>query len=293
MNSIQDLIQNGLIWRGTGPEYTSYSQKESILSQIFRSKPNSNKSLLVAPFNISNIDQALPQGGLPFGNIHEWFYRGKADPGFNYPPLSILLSLVRNFYECSTTFQNPPPPNQKGLRRNVSTYLNGHPKFIIWIGAECWPTPFSIPDDLLPYCIFIDPPDRKLFLWSLINTLSSKAVSIVIAATHGLKLNTSRRLNLAAKQGGTIGFLIRPSKEIGILSSALTRWLVSPTPNKETKCAWNLELIKIKGHAPQKTTWDIELSDNKLLQMSNSLKLSELELCDATYQLPYQIGRSG
>lgn len=125
---------------------------------------------------------------------------------------------------------------------------------LIWIGRAGWPCPAVIPD-LLPRSIWIDPPDTASRLWAIDLALRSKGVAAVIADGCGLDMGSSRRLQLAAEAGRTIGLLARPASELSVLSAATTRWRVSPAPTNGKHPRWTVELLRCKGVRPTTDAW--------------------------------------
>ena len=91
---------------------------------------------------------------------------------------------------------------------------------------------------------------RKEILWSAEQALRSKGAGIVvIELTRGPNLRESRRFQLAAEAGGTLGLILI---ERGAQSSAAqTRWLCEPDNGM-----WRWELMKNK--AGQRGSWHVK-----------------------------------
>ena len=147
---------------------------------------------------------------------------------------------------------------------------------ILWIGRRCWPYPPSLVGpsgdrQLLERSVFVDPPTRDERLWAIDVALRSSAALVVVADGAGLTMAGSRRLQLAAEAGGTVGLLARPPNERGELSAAATRWLVSPGPVDGTNPArptWTVELLRRKGLRPiaeDARRWAVRLDDGARL----------------------------
>lgn len=153
---------------------------------------------------------------------------------------------------------------------------HAHAGRVLWIGRRCWPYPPSLVGPsgnrrLLERSVFVDPPTRDERLWAMDVALRSAAALVVVADGAGLTMAGSRRLQLAAEAGGTVGLLARPHKERGELSAAATRWLVSPGPVDRLKPVtptWTVELLRRKGLRPiaeDARRWAVRLDDGTRL----------------------------
>ncbi|MFO0874641.1 MAG: hypothetical protein U0575_11820 [Phycisphaerales bacterium] len=69
-------------------------------------------------------------------------------------------------------------------------------------------------------------PDARL--WAIDLALRCTGVALVVADGRGLDMAATRRLQLAAEAGQTVGLLARAPDERATLSAAATRWLVRP-----------------------------------------------------------------
>jgi hypothetical protein len=173
-------------------------------------------------------------------------------------PSSIPALLARNAIEHYYS-----SPASAWHRSNVrSEHAALAPFFIIWIGKRCWPTPFALPTEALPCCLFIDPATEKLALWAIETALRSHAVKIVIADCPSHSLTTSRRFLLAAEAHNTTAILLRSPKEIAVSSSATTKWQISPALSEHSHPLWEINLARCKGRALAATTWLVGLEDN-------------------------------
>jgi hypothetical protein len=236
--TVLNLVTNGNIWFAERDQ-TNLDQK---------SAPAPEKTLVV-PFDIPEIDTALPQGGLPRGTVHEWFW----SKNFPYPPQALLTHLALKAI-AKPTIVSPPTANP------LST------KIALWIGKECWPSPlflqqkedttqdlFALRESLL----FIDPPTQKLRLWAISAALASPAVGVVVAAVPNIQMAATRRLAIAAKRGGALGLLIRPFEEQRYTSAAASRWLCEPTLSCGDAQCWQVKIIRWKGPQPRAQAWVI------------------------------------
>ena len=194
------------------------------------------------PLGLSRIDAHLPERGLACGAIHEWFLDINLPSLKKHhwlPPLSIILGII-----CRS--QN-----------------SRHPLSTAWIGRRCWPAPHAIAalqhqtNSWEQHHIFLDPQSKTHRLWSIIELLRSRAISVVIADGSTFDMKATRRMQLAAKQSKTIGCIVRPLWELTSPSVAHTRWKVSPLISANHEPQWILELIRSKGGAIPRQ-WTIE-----------------------------------
>lgn len=109
-------------------------------------------------------------------------------------------------------------------------------------------------------------------LWAMEEGLREKALGLVIGepASSGVRpapvsLTASRRLQLAAEAGGTMGLILCRGVDNGALapSAVTTRWQVDSRPAfgiSDTKTRWRLALRRCRG-AEKETSWDVEWDD--------------------------------
>jgi hypothetical protein len=107
----------------------------------------------------------------------------------------------------------------------------------------------SDPQQLLARTLFVDPRGIRERLWAIDSALRSPAVGVVVADVSGFDMAASRRLQLAAGEGGGVGIFARPPREERELSAAATRWRVarSAPSRKRAGPGWTLELLRCKG----------------------------------------------
>ncbi|MCO6429364.1 MAG: hypothetical protein J5J00_00760 [Deltaproteobacteria bacterium] len=244
-------LKDGRVWVAESPGITLPQVKESY-SANFTER---------APFKISAIDNELQGGGIQCGQLHEWFGAtawGTSSWDTSRPPLTILASLFGN------------------LISNCTEERKGFSKVILWIGKECWPSPYLLAqchgsalfhNSLLQSSLFIDPAGSESRKWCFETALRSPAVAAAVCYLKGVNLTLSRRFAIAAKMGGALGALIRPEKESGLASAAATRWIVrsvrSPTPHPR----WELNLLKQKGKQPNRASWIIESHEEQKISL--------------------------
>ncbi|HBS28115.1 MAG TPA: hypothetical protein DEB06_01395 [Phycisphaerales bacterium] len=118
--------------------------------------------------------------------------------------------------------------------------------WVVWVGRRVWASPAALARaGLLGRSLFVDAPDAPSRLWAA--DASLRAAGLVVVADAGaFTLPASRRLQLAAESGGSIGLLARPARDAGSLSAAVTRWRVSACPGGE-RPRWEIQLLRCKG----------------------------------------------
>lgn len=128
---------------------------------------------------------------------------------------------------------------------------------VLWIGRRCWPYPAAMVcgDDrrLLEASVFVETGDGREAcptVWAIDLALRCPGVAAVVADGSGIGMAESRRLQLAAASGGSLGLLARPWRERGEISAARTRWLVTPRPTSGRHPQWTVELLRCKGVRP-------------------------------------------
>ncbi len=267
--SIETLMKEGLLWSA---QSLNPSAREDIALEDIAAQPDPPRdsqanspltsSFLSAPFGIEEIDQALPKYGLASGVTHEFMLSNALSSRDRYQwqaPLTVMTTLLRNAYERHT-----------------------NNSFIFWIGKQCWPSPHLLRKIFYPIeekewaklCFFIDPPDKDMRLWSIMQTLRSPSSFAVIADASRLSTTASRQLQLAVKGKDVFAFLARPPWEEKIISAAQTRWKLCSQSSLMTqasarngssenteksgrrqkryspsldKLSWSLELLRMKG----------------------------------------------
>lgn len=163
-------------------------------------------------------------GGLCCGAVHEWIGL------VGVPPVSVLAHIAaRAANICDAAAVRP---------------------WLVCVGREAWPSPHAVRqaggDHLLQRMLLIDPPTDADRHWATELALRCEGL-IVIADASGMDMATSRRLQLAAESGRSLGLLARPGGEAHALSVATTRWLVQPKPTDQANPRWLIILARCKG----------------------------------------------
>ena len=101
-------------------------------------------------------------------------------------------------------------------------------------------------------------------LWAAEEALREGAVGTVVAEIDDLDLTASRRLQLAAEAGMTLGMVIRPTSKT--TTASLTRWRVATAPSGFAMPMhtvgpqrWSVQLERCRGGKPK--TWQLEWCD--------------------------------
>ena len=189
--------------------------------------------------------------GLLNGSVHEWIgvdfpVIGSSASRNWVPPLAILTHLAS---------------------RSIPTTAETGGS-VVWVGRNMWPYPWLTVrlhggmGRLLNQSIFLDPPDASSRLWAIERALRCPANVAVIADCAGMGITETRRLQLAAKQGQTLGLTTRPPHEQSMLSAATTRWHVTGLRGHD-RPAWGITLLAAKGSQPisshgRQTDWTLE-----------------------------------
>lgn len=163
--------------------------------------------------------------------------------------------------------------------------------WVVWVGRRVWPygralvcqgtlladvsgdgqaeARWGVDDALLRRSIFVDAPDDATRLWAMDLALRCAAIACVVGEGHGFDVAATRRLQLGARAGRTLGLLARPPTETKCASVASSRWLVGHVPTSgaderahehgarrggESDVAvnprWIVELVRCKGVRP-------------------------------------------
>jgi len=159
-----------------------------------------------------------------FGAIHEWFDQGSTFPG---RPVCVLSHLAG-----------------RALAEDGG--------YVVWVGRRCWPYGRLLVhgDDrlLLERSVFVDVPNDAAKLWAVDVALRCEAVSAVVADGSGFDIAATRRLQLAARAGRSMGLLARPPGERHELSAAATRWAIQPVVNHDRpRPRWRVTQLRCKS----------------------------------------------
>lgn len=239
-----------------GPILTRAQLAERIRDIEIRTRP-ANAGV---PTGWGPIDAMLGGLGLGRGAIHEWFglasQVGEADGGRSQrwvPPLLILVHLVGASMRST------------GDRMSGGVGAVGA-GWVVWIGRRVWPSLHALArggghEGVLSRTLFVAPVSAAERLWTIDAALRVPGL-VVVADTSGLNMAATRRLQLAAEAGGSLGLFARPMHERGELSAAATRWEVAAAPSASERARWTVHLSRCKGlHATGTHGVVVERSD--------------------------------
>ncbi|NNF43958.1 MAG: hypothetical protein HKO59_08580 [Phycisphaerales bacterium] len=136
----------------------------------------------------------------------------------------------------------PDPPDTKEILRHTPVVTRRGRRDTAFSFDERTPE-----THLLRRSLFVDPTSDADRLWTIDLALRCPAVSVVVADGRGLTMAASRRLQLAAEAGGTIGLIARPPEERTMPSSAATRWWVGPAWSPSSRPRWHLQALRCKA----------------------------------------------
>lgn len=172
---------------------------------------------------------------LAAGVLHEWFAASESGPRW-VPPLCVMGHLAARAAAMA--------PGRE----------------VVWIGRRCWPYIRALAVlGLLNRSLFVDPPDAGSRFASIELALRCPAVAAVVAEAQGMSMAVSRRLQLAAADGGVPALLARPEQELSHLSAAAGRWRVQRVPASRPR--WTVHLLRCKGMQPipgAPRSWTVE-----------------------------------
>lgn len=173
---------------------------------------------------VETIDNCLPEGGLASGAVHEML--GEAATVF----AALIAARLKGPVLWCLDVTRREDPYGPGLQA-----LGFDPDRLIL--ARCR--------------------GPKEMLWTMEEGLRSTAPSLVIAEPEAnVGLIESRRLQLAAESGGTLGLILREDGEIGRLapSAVASRWQIDPTPGG----GWRLKLRRCRGAMTAGDEWKVK-----------------------------------
>lgn len=262
-NSLYSLLRAKRIWHASTPSLYPLSSESCLTAQ-----PHVNPQQALS-LTISEIDAALPDGGLKTGALHEFF---SADPFLPIRPLTIpTLIALQAHREALLALERNKWHAQRSAHYSNDYTLPLHST--VWIGRGCWPSPHFLIDrevwdqgdmhrsiSILNHSLFIDPPSDTLTLWALETALQSSSVSLVVAACPTISRTTSQRLAHTAKQGDTTALLLRQPKDITKASYAHSRWEIAPYRTSNATPHWTLRLQRMKGSGLRDNTWHVALT---------------------------------
>lgn len=200
-------------------------------------------------FDVSEIDDRLPGGGLRLGALHEVSEAG--------PPVAEHAALASLFVAGILARISGPVLwclRGRDLFAPALARAGLHPDRVVY--CETWRDAEVLP--------------------AMEEGLRHKGLAGVVGEVSRLTLTSSRRLQLAAEASGVTALVIRRQRRQGndcdeTLGSeptaALTRWRISPAPSPALpvpgldRARWRVELTRCRGAEP--CSWILEACDAK------------------------------
>ena len=182
---------------------------ETLRAQVRRIEGRHRRAVSVLPFGLADVDSRLPGGGLPLGALHE--VAGGGNGAIDGAAAALFASGIaaRTKGKVLWCMTRPdlfaPALAQAGLKPDRVIYLEGG--------------------------------DDKSVLACFEEGLRHGGLGAVVAEVSRLSMTSSRRLQLAAEESGTIGIALRrwrrqtEASDFGQPTVAVTRWRVSTLPS--------------------------------------------------------------
>ncbi len=194
-----------------------------------------------APLGAEALDAAL-RGGLARGVLHEILAEEAGDLGAAYGfALAASARLLRRERRGGGVvwIQEDRARGEDGIPYPPGIAMQGlDPSRLILVRAR----------------------DPQAALWAMEQALRCRALDVVVAEISRLAgaydLTASRRLGLAAREGGATGLLLQAGiggRDLKLSSAAFTRWLVRAHPSRPGLAgepgypAWSLRLVRQRG----------------------------------------------
>ena len=182
------------------------------------------------PLGVPAVDQALPDGGLPLGCLHEVI--GENDP-FNSVATGFSAAILARIAE------------RQGQ--------------VIWItrGDDLY-APGIAAYGLKPERLIVVRARRDAdILWAMEESLRCRTLGAVLGEIGDIDMVASRRLQLAAEASGVTGLLLRSAdRKLGATAS-VTRWGLSAAPSRPIDGEpglglprWRTRLLRCRGGRP-------------------------------------------
>jgi protein ImuA len=182
------------------------------------------------PLGVPAVDQALPDGGLPLGCLHEVI--GENDP-FNSVATGFSAAILARIAE------------RQGQ--------------VIWItrGDDLY-APGIAAYGLKPERLIVVRARRDAdILWAMEESLRCRTLGAVLGEIGDIDMVASRRLQLAAEASGVTGLLLRSAgRRLGATAS-VTRWSLSAAPSRPIDGEpglglprWRTKLLRCRGGRP-------------------------------------------
>lgn len=209
----------------------SCSQSYSLREQIARIEGAGGRTSSVLPFGLPDLDRRLPGGGLALGCLHE--VAGGGNEAVDGAAAACFAA-------------------------GIAARLHGQ---VLWcvIQADLF-APGLAQAGLHPdRVIHVEARDEHSVLACMEEGLLHGGLAAVVAEAPRLPMTASRRLHLAAREGGTLGMALRgwrrptDASDFGQPTAAMTRWRISVRPSTPLpvlgvgRPRWLVELIRARA----------------------------------------------
>ena len=204
---------------------------ESLRAKIRLIEAGEKRSSSVLPFGVKEMDAKLPSRGLAVGAIHE--VAGGGNGAVHGAAAALFAAGV--------------------------AARSGGP--VLWcVARQDLFAPALAQAGLPPErVIHVEAGNEEGVLACFEEALRHNGLGAVVAEVTRLSLTNSRRLQLAAENGGTIGIAIRrwrrqvDAVDFGQATASATRWRVTALPQRSSaapgldRARWQIELIRCRG----------------------------------------------
>jgi protein ImuA len=228
------------------------------------------------PLGVPAVDQALPDGGLPLGCLHEVV--GENDP-FNSVATGFSAAILARIAE------------RQGQ--------------VIWItrGDDLY-APGIAAYGLKPERLIVVRARRDAdILWAMEEALRCRTLGAVLGEIGDIDMVASRRLQLAAEQSGVTGLLLRAADRRLGATASVTRWGLSAAPSRPPDGKpggdpgllgvprWRTRLLRCRGGQPGE--WLLEWHDNGFTLVEEAMAaMAEDTMADQEEAAPEWLQRS-
>jgi protein ImuA len=193
-------------------------------------KPRRASGSDLFPTGCDALDRLLPEGGWTRGTLVEWFVPREGAGAFTLALLSARsLAASGGLLVISDPAGEFYPPAAEAL------------------GID------------LRQVVMVRPPTPADELWSIDQSLRCEGVALVWASLKQLGDHDFRRLQLAAEEGGTLGFLARPVHARGQPAWSDVQLLVEPQTAVRNRRV-RVEVVRIRGGVAGASVW-LEIDD--------------------------------
>lgn len=218
----------------------AFQSREETIRDLRRMLAKANGTSIetaALPFGLASLDAHLPQGGLPFGALHEIAPLAAADMPAAFGFTTALLGRIAQADHARGPVLIVTGPN------DVAAYGRPYGHGLQRLGLD----PARV--------LFVATKDDKETLWALEEALRSALPAAVAGVIEFLGFRASQRLHLAAENSGRPLLVLRPSGIAGT-SIAMTRWRIGAAAAARdrfgliTRWQWRVKLERCRNGRP-------------------------------------------